>query len=174
MAREDSPWRPASLRDREDLEAFAYVVVEERIDDTFGLVVAEWPSGGRGAPRFEEQSEFELAVDSEALQRQVSDRQVPEREELSDEITEELRRRRVEVGDAFAVRPAWDDLPPEEDLEGLRTCEWMGETIDVTADAREAAKAKMYEALTPPLDPHLAERLRAGPEQATEPGEPAA
>jgi hypothetical protein len=172
MAGEDSPWRPPSLRDRDDLEDFAYVVVEEEIDGTMGLVVAEWPSGGRGAPRFHEKGEFELAVPREELQRHVSDRRVPRTGELPDAVADELRHRPVSVGDVFAIRPT-EDLDPA-DSERLRRCEWMGETLDVTAEAREAAKATMYEALTPPLDPHLAKRLLAESERPTEPGEPAA
>lgn len=171
MASEDSPWQPASLRERDDLEDFAYVVVEEEIDGTMGLVVAEWPSGGRAAPRFHGQREFELAVDREEMRRHVSDRRVPRADELPDEVVDELRNRRIEVGDVFAIKPVEDLFA--EDPDRLQTCEWMGEALDVTAEAREAAKAKMYEALTPPLDPRLAERLRAKPEQATERSEPA-
>jgi hypothetical protein len=165
MAGEDSPWRPGSLRDREDLEDFAYVVVEEDIDGTLGLVAAQWPSGGHGAPRFDDQGEFELAVDRNALQRHISDRRVPESEQLPEETVTALRERRIEVGDVFAIKPV-GDLSPEP----LRRCEWVGETLDVTAEAREAAKAKMYEALTPPLHPRVAKQLLEE-KQATEAGE---
>lgn len=170
MNGEDSFWRPTSLRERDDLGDFAYVVVEEEIDGMLGLVVADWPSGGLGAPRFDDKGEFELAVDREALQQRTSDRRVAEADALPYEVVRELRSRRVEVGDVFAVRPL-EELDPEGDPERLRSCEWIGETLDVTAEAREAAKAKMYEALTPPLDPRLAKRLIEEPAQAEEHGE---
>lgn len=172
MINEESAWRPTSLREREDLGDFAYVVVEEEIDGMIGLVVAEWPSGGLGAPRFDDKAEFELAVQREALQQRASERQVAEAGALPDEVVDDLRNRRVQVGDVFAVRPV-EDLDPDIEPERLQTCEWIGETLDLTADAREAAKAKMYEALTPPLDPYIARRLIAEREQADEPGAPA-
>lgn len=169
MTGERSAWRPPSLREREDLGEFAYVVVEEEIDGTMGLVVAEWPAGGLGAPRFHGEDEFELAVDREALQRAASERNVPEAAELPDEVARELRDRRIEVGDVFAIRLLED--PSAEDPERVRSCEWVGEAIDVTAEAREAAKAKMYEALAAPLEEDLAERLLAEGEETTEHGE---
>ncbi|HEY7949312.1 MAG TPA: hypothetical protein VID51_00595 [Solirubrobacterales bacterium] len=179
MSNGTAPWKPGLIRDRDDIDGFLYVVVEEEIDDTIGLVVAEWPSGGHDAPRFHEESgEFEVAVDREALRRQLSDRQVPEpsdmaREEgpaIPPEVVPELQTRGIAVGDVFAIRPT-NDFSPDADPEWLRSCEWIGEAIDVTAEAREAAKASMYEALTPPLDPALAEELLAESEPATEPGE---
>jgi hypothetical protein len=165
MAAGSLPWRPASLHHHESLEGFAYVVVEEEIDGTMGLVVAHWPTGGRGAPRFRDDGEFEVAVDREALQERLAERRVPEAGGLPEEVAEELRSRRVEVGDVFAVE-VLGELPADDP--DWRKCEWVGETIDVTAEAREAAKAKMYEALTPELDKRLAKRLIA---DAKEPGE---
>lgn len=82
----------------------------------------------------------------------------------------ELQARGITVGDVFAIRPT-DDISPDADPEMLRSCEWIGEAIDITAEAREAAKASMYEALTPPLNPALAEELLAESEPAAEPGE---
>jgi hypothetical protein len=167
MVSEDSPWQPASLQGRDDLEDFAYVIVEEEIDETLGLVVAEWPDGGRGAPRFHDKGEFELAVDREEMQRHLVDRQMPQAE-VPDAVLEELRRREIRVGDVFAIKPV-EPLAPE-DPDQVQTAEWMGETLDLTAEAREAARAKTYEALTPPLDPEVAEQLIAS-DRATEPEE---
>ncbi|HEY2714859.1 MAG TPA: hypothetical protein VGI73_01410 [Solirubrobacterales bacterium] len=167
MTAEHSPWRPPSLHHREKLDHLAYVVVEEEIDGTMGLVVAHWPSGGRGAPRFRDDGEFEVAVDREELQRRLAERRVPEAADLPDAVAAELRSRRVEVGDVFAIE-VLGELSPDDDW---RNCEWVGETIDLTAEAREAAKAKMYEALTPELDKRMAKRLIA---DAKEPREPAA
>jgi hypothetical protein len=169
MVDQDSPWKPPSLRRRRDFEDLVYVIVEEEIDGTMGLVVAEWPDGGHGGPRFDEKAEFELAVDREALQRHLAERRMPAQPEMSEEAIAELRNRRVASGDVFAVEPA-EPLSPETDPDQLRSCGWIGEAIDITADAREAAKAKMYEALTSPLGTDLAKRLLAE-ERETEPGE---
>jgi len=166
MAAGSPPWRPASLHHRERLEHFAYVVVEEEIDRTMGLVVAQWPTGGRGAPRFGDDGEFEVAADREELQRRLSERHVPEAAELPDEVAAELRTRRVEVGDVFAIEILGELSPEDPDA---RSCEWVGEAIDITAEAREAAKAKMYEALTPELDEHMAKRLIADAKERREP-----
>lgn len=169
MAGEDSPWQPGSLEHRGDLEAFSYVVVEEEIDGTLGLIVADWPDGGSGAPRFHGKEEFELAVDRDEFQRHLGDRQVPQAD-VPDAVMEELRDRRIRVGDVFAIKPVAEIVP--EDPDRVQTCDWMGETLDLTAEAREAAKAKTYEALTPPLDPAVAEQLIAA-KRATEAEEPA-
>lgn len=169
MPGEDSPWQPGPLKERGDLEEFSYVVVEEEIDGTLGLVVADWPDGGSGVPRFHGKDEFELAVDRDEMQRRLSDRQVPQLD-LPDAVQEELRNRPVRVGDVFAIKPVAEIAP--EDPDRVQTCDWIGETLDLTAEAREAAKAKTYEALTPPLDPQVAEQLMAV-ERAPEPGAPA-
>lgn len=169
MAGEDSPWQPGLLKERGDLEDFAYVVVEEEIDGTLGLVVADWPDGGSGAPRFHGKDEFELAVDRDEMQRRLSGREVPQ-VDVPEAVLEELRDRPVRVGDVFAIKPVAEIAP--EDPDQVQTCDWIGETLDLTAEAREAAKAKTYEALTPPLDPQVAKQLMAA-EQATEPGAPA-
>lgn len=169
MVSEDFPWQPVPLRGRDDLEQFFYVIVEEEIDETLGLVVAEWPAGGPSAPRFHDKGEFELAVDRKEMQEHLADRQVPG-VEVPAAVLEELRRRRVRVGDVFAIMSAEGIAPDDPDQ--VQTCEWMGETLDITAEAREAAKAKTYEALTPPLNPELAEELMAS-DRETEPGGPA-
>lgn len=174
-----SPWRPPNLRERSDIHDFLYVVVEEEIDGVIGLVVAEWPEADEGGgPRFRPDSdELEIPVERRALQSRLRDRYIPgpgdardDDPQLSTATEEELRRRRVSVGDVFAIRPATD--PPFQ-AEGIQDCDWIGEVIDVTPDAREAAKARMYEALTPRLDPEIAEELlerrrglAAGPEVA--------
>lgn len=174
LINEGEPWTPGLLRGRSDINDFLYVVVEEEIDDTIGLVVAAWPSDGHGAPRFPEGGEFEIAVDREALRSHLSDRQLPRPErggpQIPPEVVPELRARGIAVGDVFAIHPT-DRLTPDVDPERLRDCEWIGEAIDVTAEAREAAKVAMYEALTPPLDPEVTERLLAESAPATEPEE---
>ncbi len=148
------------------------MVVEEEIDGTMGLVIAEWPSGGHGAPRFRDKGEFELAIDREELQRQVEDRRVPDAGEIPNEVADDLRSRRISVGDVFAVKPS-REVDFSDDPEPLQTSAWMGEVLDITAEAREAAKVKMYEALTPPLDSELEQHLIAESKETSQAEEPA-
>lgn len=157
---------------RDDLEQLIYMVVEEEIDGTMGLVIAKWPSGGHGAPRFSDEGEFELAIEREELQRQVEDRRVPGAEEIPSEVVHDLRSRRISVGDVFAVRPSREvDFP--DDPEVLNSGVWMEEVLDITAEAREAAKVKMYEALTPPLGSDLERHLIAESKEISQTEEPA-
>jgi hypothetical protein len=170
------PWIPAALGGRDDLDEFLFVVVEEQIDDMVGLVASRWPSsGGDGAPRFGEPGpgfvpsvirvadgsfymEFELSVPQEELEEALAYRRLPGGEEseavLSDQAQDELRRRSVAVGDTFAILPSPGSAPEE-----LAYLGGFQEVIDITPEAREAAKAAMYSALTPPLDPDLVEEM---------------
>jgi hypothetical protein len=177
MPSEHDVWTPDALHEHMDVDGFLYVVVEEEVDSAIGLVIAEWPrSGPNGSPRFPAGSaELELAVWREDLQRRLSERRIPdtgdeERDSsaIPAETERELRTRPISVGDVFAIQPN-QDFSPVPDPEQLRNCEWIGEAIDITADAREAAKAKMYEALTPPLDPEVAAELLDEPEAHSEP-----
>lgn len=176
MPSEGDAWTPDALHEHMDADGFLYVVVEEEVDSAIGLVVAEWPrSGPSGSPRFPTDShEFELAVWREELQRRLSERRIPDVDgddssSVPAETERELRTRPISVGDVFAIQPT-QDFSPDSDPEQLRDCEWIAEAIDITADAREAAKAKMYEALTPPLDPEVAAELLEEPEARSEPG----
>jgi hypothetical protein len=166
MADGKHPWRPGILRDRqqEDFDELLYVVVEERIDDTIGLVVAEWPAGGDGPPRFRQGGlEFEAPADRTALQERLSGRRVDSAAVAAAAaepaaLVPVLQAREITVGDVFAIRPALK-ISADTDPQDLRDCEWIGEAFDITAVAREAAKVAMYEALTPPLDPAVTKRL---------------
>jgi hypothetical protein len=148
------------------------MVVEEEIDGTMGLVIAEWPSGGQAAPRFRDKGEFELALAREELQKQVEDRRVPDAEEIPNQVVDDLRSRRISVGDVFAIKPS-QEVDFSDDPEALNTSAWMEEVLDITAEAREAAKVKMYEALTPPLDSELEKHLIAESEESSQTEEPA-
>jgi hypothetical protein len=165
------PWRPpsapeslAALSDVE-LAKRLYVVVEERIDTTIGLLVSPWPGATEdGRLRFDpEAEEVEVAVDLKKLQARLADRDVSG-QTGSAESAEALAHRPVEVGDAFAVQTG-EPAPELGELEKLsgRTgkVEWMAAVIDITADAREAAKVATYEALTPPLKKDVIAELRS-------------
>ena len=77
MSNSENPWRPGVLRDHGDFDDLLYVVVEEEIDDTIGLVVSDWPLGGNGPPRFpDDADEFELAAERDALREHLAEREV--------------------------------------------------------------------------------------------------
>lgn len=163
------PWKPGILRDRDDFDGFLYMVVEEEIDDTIGLVVTDWPLGANGAPRFQDDAEeFEVAAERGALLRHLSDREVDTSAAATAEgeppipavAVPALQAREITVGDVFAIRPT-AKISADTDPELLYGCEWIGEAFDVTAEAREAAKVAMYKALTPPLDKAVADHLLA-------------
>lgn len=164
------PWRPpsapeslAALSD-EQLANCLYVVVEEKIDRAVGLLVSPWPGttlGGR--LRFDpEDDEVEVAVDLDDLNMRLSDRDVSGPADSATSAAA-LAQRPVEVGDAFAVRTP-DPAPTPSELEELGgrvdNLGWMVTVVDITADAREAAKVATYEALTPPLKQDVIEELR--------------
>ena len=172
------PWRPPSAPDSlaalsdDELSACLYVVVEEKIDRTIGLLVSPWPgTTGDGRLRFDpDDDEVEVAVNLDELQARLAERDVSGPAD-SPESAAALAQRPVEVGDAFAVQ-AGDPAPAPSELEKLsgRTgnVDWMAAVADISADAREAAKVATYEALTPPLKTELIEELRGGPEEVAE------
>ncbi|MGP0101808.1 MAG: hypothetical protein ACLPUT_09355 [Solirubrobacteraceae bacterium] len=180
MTNGETPWIPVALRKRDDLGGFAYVVVEELIDDRVGLVASEWPAEDDGAPRFHpDMREAELTMSRTDLQAYLNETRSPGPQEviaqLPTESEIELRQRPIAVGDAFAARlmPELLEGPAAEEVEVVDAAA-LGEVIDITAEAREAAKAAMYRALTPPLDPDVAEEvLAAANEQALDYDEPA-
>jgi hypothetical protein len=166
-----TPWRPPSLGELpvdEELARHLYVVVEEEIDDVVGLLVSPWPCArDDGRLKFHSDApEVEVAVDRHELQERLASREVPEPTVDAaggPQAIEELRSRPAEVGDVYAVFSGPQPPTPEEleDLSGKRgAIEWMATVIDITADAREAAKIATYEALTPPLAEDVADALR--------------
>ena len=76
---------------------------------------------------------------------------------------EELRERPIEVGDAFAIPASLDAVAAAAEHERpVEVTSWIkGPVVDVTADAREAAKLVTLRALAPPLDPETQQRLLA-------------
>jgi len=173
-------WTPKALGQRDDIGDFAYVVVEELIDDRVGLVASDWPTEDDGAPRFHsDMREAELTMSRTALQSYLNETRSTGPEEdtarLPGEAKFELRQRPVASGDAFAARlePGLLDRAAAEDVEVVDPAV-LGEVVDITAEAREAAKAAMYRALTPPLDRGVAEEmLAAAEERELNHGEPA-
>ena len=99
-----------------------------------------------------------LGADADALERFLAQHRRPH----------ELAERPLRVGDVFAVRPvpgAFErvraELEEQRRLDPfLDPASWIRPPVyDVSADAREAAKASFYAAVTPPLDPERAGEL---------------
>ena len=150
-------WKPPTL-DKLDPERFFYLVVDEIVGGSLGLVLSDWPDvdeQGRlrfgGAPRM-------LGADREALQSFLSEHRQPVA----------LAQRPPRIGDAFAVRvirdafaEVSDELAAQTRMEPLLPpAQWIEPPIyDVSAEAREAAKAAFYAAVTPTLTPEEATAL---------------
>jgi hypothetical protein len=147
-------WEPHAL-DKLDPGRFFYLVIDEIVGASLGLVLSDWPGvdeQGRlcfgGAPRM-------LGADREALQSFVSEHRLPAA----------LAQRPLRIGDAFAVRVIRDALAEVSDELAAQTrleplllpSQWIEPPVyDVSADAREAAKAAFYAAVTPTLTPEEA------------------
>lgn len=153
-----APWRPQLLAGlRPDLGGLvaggelAYVVVDELDAGVAGLVISEWPRVDElGRLRFELEADVRVAVDAAALQELLGER-VPVASSGGEAVAGELRRRRLVVGDVFAAplreRPAEDVETPGDPRR------WLGSPIvDLSSEAREAAKVQYYAAVAHVLD----------------------
>jgi hypothetical protein len=152
------PWRPPGLT-RVTTDDLLYVVVDEMVDTAVGLRVSPWPwIDSRGRVRFpRDGTRAEIGMGLRALHAFVArHRRVDGRRPGN--YPEPLRRRRLAIGDVFALRRAptapWpppDDTPPEA---------WIAPPVwDLTAHARELAKAAFYAAVAPTVGPEDAGRL---------------
>lgn len=137
------PWMPSVLADVAPavVAALTYAVVDERDmpDGRLSLVLSAWPrTDDLGRVRHDRDRFVEVAVPARAWQAMLAERRVPE----------VLRDRPARIGDAFAVmlerRDARHLLDP------------IGPVADVTADARDAARAAFYGAVASPLDASVA------------------
>ena len=160
-ARDDTvtarPWRPPSLA-RVDLEGFSYVVVDDIDGSAAGLAVSAWPRvDSAGRIRFSGGAVM-LGADANALQLFLAEHRRPR----------ELAERPLRIGDVFAVQPlagALEQVRAELDERRrlnpfLDPASWMRPPVyDISADAREAAKASFYAAVTPTLEPESASEL---------------
>lgn len=150
VPRGDVPWVPPILANVPPgvVRTLRYVVVDD-VDDAEGdvVVVAEpWPTVDvLGRVRHDTAGTREQYVRVERWVSLLARRRVPE----------EVRTRPPRIGDAFAMRVT----------RGLDVTRPVGPVVDVTADAREAARAAMYGAVALPMDPDVADALRA-PEDA--------
>ncbi len=156
-----SPWIPAEFAAMADDWAdvvVSYAVVDDQDDDTTVLAVADWPYVDyRSRLVFGETRDMDLETEPlwQFLIRFRCD--VGPDGELRTPIFGErrtLRRRDIRVGDTFALsRAAVESLEAiargeEPDLDAPSIV-----VLDVSADARDAAKIAFYAAATGTLDP---------------------
>lgn len=152
----NEPWLPSVLAQVAPalVSALTYAVIDERDqpDGQLSFVLSGWPRlDDLGRVRHQHDRLVEVAVSAGRWQAMIAERRIPE----------VLRDRPPRIGDAFAVmlerRNARQLLDP------------IGPVVDVTADARDAARAAFYGAVASPLDasvaPDVAEREedRIGP-----------
>lgn len=142
-------WDPGlSAVSRNQWNGYSYIVVEEIFDDDAELVLSAWPRlDERGRLRFSDETERRsVDVSRTELQAALSDRRYvsPRVERLG---RDQLQRRSVAVGDVFALLGSLDDVAKLLEKGSWATLRRHA-IYDITAMARDAAKAAMYAALT--------------------------
>jgi hypothetical protein len=150
------PWLPSVLAHvAPDLvSALTYAVIDERDQPNgqLSFVLSAWPRlDDLGRVRHNRGRLVEVAVPEGDWQAMLAERRIPE----------VLRDRPARIGDAFAVmlerRNARQLLHP------------IGPVVDITADARDAARAAFYGAVASPLDPSTATAVAEQDEDRIEP-----
>jgi hypothetical protein len=133
-------WLPSVLAQvaSDVVSALTYAVIDER-DQPKGqlsFVLCDWPSlDDLGRVRHRRDRLVEVAVPEDKWQEMLAKRRIPE----------VLRDRPPRIGDAFGVM-----LQRRNARQLLRP---IGPVVDVTAGARDAARAAFYGAVASPLDP---------------------
>ena len=140
------PWAPPSAPWLADVEP-SYVVVDEIVGDAVGVSIHPWPlADDEGRLRFADLGDGRFCGTNRAeLQALVVERRLaalPEAPSVSDVA---LARRPVAIGDVFAATVLSDaaTAAPDDLL--------APDLVDVTIDAREAAKLAFYGAVGRPL-----------------------
>ena len=134
-------------------ERMTYVVVDEILGTSVGLTLSPWPElDDQGRLRVSAGEARTLGADRAALEQFLAEHRRPP----------ELAARPLRVGDVFAVQTIEPALAQVEDELAAPTMmeprlapeEWIRPPVyDVTPDARDAAKASFYAAVTPILEP---------------------
>jgi hypothetical protein len=156
---ERSPWRPPTLG-RAKTDDLRYLVVEEIVGSSIGLALSPWPqTDSEGRLRFAQDDALTFGVDRDSFARYLAKHRRPRA----------LRRRPLRIGDVFAVkvdepalRQVAGQLEERTSLQPLLNPDnWLRSPVyDITADAREVAKASFYAAVTEPLNPVQAASIR--------------
>ena len=142
VTQELRPWTPAGLKPRE-VRGLSYVVVDEIEGGAVGLAVSEWPRiDGEGRLRFGAPPVL-LGADRASLEAFLDRHRQTSRPLRSGDVFG-LRARRERLREAAEAEARLEPmLEPET---------WIEPPVyDVTADARDAAKASFYAAVTTPL-----------------------
>jgi hypothetical protein len=162
------PARTRPLADPAERPDLDYIVVDEIEEDVAILLIEPWPGlDQRGRLRFgDEEQRASVEVDVAALLARLSDRQ--EMIGLSSQDHAAFAGRAVRVGDTFAGRVDREALATETEALGFL----VGPLVDITREAREAAKAQRYATAAPVLSEDDVARLLA-PEDAEGPAAPA-
>lgn len=171
------PWQPRGLGeviDRELVGQLSYIVVEELSEGVASLVVAPWPGvDGRGRLRFgDEDEQFRVVANRDELSDALAVYRVPiAGAQVSEALERQLRERPLTVGDVFG---AWTQWQVDDDGAAIEDpFAWLYASVfDVTADARDAAKAQTNAAVAGVLEQEDLEGLLAEFREEDEPPEP--
>lgn len=138
----DQLWRPANLYvERGDY----YLVVDDIYEGKATLIASAWPRVDSSGRLF-----FDGPEETHALAFQTEDLAVVlrQRQFANQRPNSEMQDRELRIGDTFLIRA-------EELTEMAR---WK-EIVDITAEARVAAKAAFYGAVAPRMDMEEASRI---------------
>ena len=152
------PWVPSGL-EQSEVGGLSYVVVDEIVGGSVGLVVSEWPRlDEQGRLRFSDALGI-LGAELRSMQAFLTEHRHPRG----------LADRPVRIGDVFAMRVNPDVLerslnePAQEGAhELLDPATWIEPPIhDVTREARDEAKLSFYATVAPVVPPDEATVLKA-------------
>jgi hypothetical protein len=138
--RSGRPWAPPSLKAVRE-RRLSYVVIDDMESGMIGLSVSPWPSiDDAGRLRFGRGRSRSVGSARHDLERFLAKNRVPR----------SGSRRPLRIGDVFAM--AVKEPIPVGQL--ADPADWIEVPVyDITADARDAAKASFYAAVAPTLDP---------------------
>jgi hypothetical protein len=132
---------PLSQAPWKDRRRFAYVVVDEIESNLVGLSLSPWPTVDEwGRLRFGVERARSIGAGRAELQTFLRRHRLPRKG----------AERPLRIGDVFAV--ALREPAPTDQIADPTA--WIDPPVyDVSADARDAAKASFYSAVAPTLDP---------------------
>lgn len=145
----DRPWRPAGAGlPRDGLEKLSYIVVDEIVGEDADLSVSSWPMvDDRGRLLMPPEDPLAVYAEVEALRAYVN----------RPDVRAGRRPIEIRMGTALAAEVrtrAIGDAQPRLD-------KWLVPPVhDITAPARDKAKAAFYAAVAPALDPKEVKAIR--------------
>jgi hypothetical protein len=180
-------WQPKAVAEwlaaqaRWDL--LSYVVVDELQEGVAGLVVSPWPRiDRRGRLHFgSEEKSSHVTTSAAALLAVLRDRRLPiVPVAVGPEAMGELAVRDISIGDVFAARvpPPFRPGrgrrgPPPDGGSAVEPSSWlMGDVLDITAEAREVAKAQAAAAAAGVVDEAFLDAIKNELGEGEAPPEP--